>query len=56
MNVLNCLPKSAQAKAKQALPNIWQGKTRADTKNPLTLSSEPMNRNTEGRYLPTQKS
>lgn len=27
MNVLNCLPKSAQAKAKQALHNIWQAAT-----------------------------
>jgi transposase-like protein len=27
MNVLNCLPKSAQAKAKQALHNIWQAET-----------------------------
>ena len=27
MTVLNCLPKSAQPKAKQALHNIWQAKT-----------------------------
>ena len=27
MNVLNCLPKSAQAKAKQALHAIWQAET-----------------------------
>ena len=27
MNVLNCLPKSGQAKAKQALHNIWQAET-----------------------------
>lgn len=30
MNVLNCLPKSGQAKAKQALHNIWQAATKAD--------------------------
>jgi transposase-like protein len=30
MNVLNCLPKASQAKAKQALHNIWQAETRAD--------------------------
>ena len=28
MNVLNCLPKSVQAKAKQALHAIWQAETR----------------------------
>lgn len=28
MNVLNCLPKSSQPKAKQALHNIWQAETR----------------------------
>ena len=30
MNVLNCLPKSAQPQAKQALHNIWQAETKAD--------------------------
>jgi transposase-like protein len=29
MNVLNCLPRSAQAKAKQALHAIWQAETKA---------------------------
>ena len=29
VNVLNCLPKSSQPKAKQALHNIWQAETRA---------------------------
>jgi len=29
MNVLNCLPKSVQAKAKQALHEIWQAETKA---------------------------
>ena len=29
MNVLNCLPKSVQAKAKQALHAIWQAETKA---------------------------
>ena len=45
MNVLNCLPKSAQAKAKHC---ITSGKLRPRRmqKKPLTFSSEPMNRNT----------
>ena len=30
MNVLNCLPKASQAKAKQALHDIWQAETRTD--------------------------
>ena len=30
MNVLNGLPKSAQAKAKQALNAIWRAETKAD--------------------------
>lgn len=30
MNVLNCLPKSLQAKAKQSLHDIWQAPTRSD--------------------------
>ena len=30
MNLLNCLPKSSQPKAKQVLHNIWQAETKAD--------------------------
>ena len=30
MNVLNCLPKSVQAKAKQSLHDIWQAPTQVD--------------------------
>lgn len=30
MNILNCLPKASQPKAKQALHNIWQAETRAE--------------------------
>jgi putative transposase len=30
MNVLNCLPKLSQAKAKQGLHDIWQAETKAD--------------------------
>ncbi len=30
MNVLNCLPKLSQPKAKKALHNIWQAETKAD--------------------------
>jgi transposase-like protein len=37
MNVLNCLPKSAQPKAKQALHNIWQAEARADAEKAFDL-------------------
>ncbi len=37
MNVLNCLPKSVQAKAKQALHNIWQAQTQADAEKAFDL-------------------
>jgi len=37
MNVLNCLPKSAQAKAKQALHNIWQAETLAEAEKAFEL-------------------
>ena len=37
MNVLNCLPKSAQAKAKQALHAIWQAETQADAEKAFDL-------------------
>ena len=37
MNVLNCLPKSAQPKAKQALHNIWQAEIRADAEKAFDL-------------------
>lgn len=37
MNVLNCLPKSLQAKAKQALHNIWQAETKADAEKAFDL-------------------
>jgi transposase-like protein len=37
MNVLNCLPKSAQAKAKQALHDIWQAETKADADQSFDL-------------------
>ncbi len=37
MNVLNCLPKSAQPKAKQALHNIWQAETQADAQKAFDL-------------------
>ncbi len=36
-NVLNCLPKSAQPKAKQALHNIWQAATRAEAEKAFDL-------------------
>jgi len=37
MNVLNCLPKSVQPKAKQALYEIWQAETRADAEKAFDL-------------------
>ena len=37
MNVLNYLPKSAQAKAKQALHAIWQAETRAEAEKAFDL-------------------
>jgi transposase-like protein len=37
MNVLNCLPKSAQPKAKQALHDIWQAETRVDAEKAFDL-------------------
>ncbi len=40
MNVLNCLPQSAQAKAKQALQAIWQAEIQADTEKAFDLFIE----------------
>jgi len=40
MNVLNCLPKSSQPKAKQALHNIWQAETMADAEQAFDLFIE----------------
>ena len=37
MNVLNCLPKSGQAKAKQALHNIWQAETKSNAEKAFDL-------------------
>ena len=37
MNVLNCLPKSAQAKAKDSLHDIWQAETKADAEKAFDL-------------------
>ncbi len=37
MNVLNRLPKSVQAKAKQALDAIWQAETQAGAENAFDL-------------------
>jgi len=37
MNVLNCLPKSAQPKAKQALHAIWQAETKVDAEQAFDL-------------------
>jgi len=40
MNVLNCLPKSAPPKAKQALHDIWQAETRDDAEKAFDLFIE----------------
>ena len=40
MNVLNCLPKSVQAKAKQALHAIWQAETKEDAEKAFDLFIE----------------
>ena len=40
MNVLNGLPKSIQAKAKQALHAIWQAETKADAEKAFALFLE----------------
>jgi transposase-like protein len=37
MNVLNYLPKSSQAKAKEALHNIWQAETKVDAEKTFDL-------------------
>lgn len=37
MNVLNCLPKSTQAKAKTALHSIWQAETKEDAQKAFDL-------------------
>ena len=37
MNILNCLSKSVQAKAKQALHAIWQAETKAEAEKALDL-------------------
>jgi putative transposase len=37
MNLLNCLPKSGQAKAKQALHNIWQAGTKVEAESAFDL-------------------
>ena len=47
MNVLNCLPKSLTAKAKQALHAIWQAETKADAEKAFDLfHQQPMSRST----------
>lgn len=40
LNVLNCLPKSVQPKAKQALHEIWQAESRADAEKAFDLFIE----------------
>ena len=37
MNVLNCLPKLSQPKAKAAIHNIWQAETKADAQKAFDL-------------------
>jgi transposase-like protein len=40
LNILNCLPKSIQTKAKQALHNIWQAETKAAAEKAFDLFIE----------------
>jgi len=40
LNVLNCLPKSVQAKAKQALHAIWQAETKEEAEKAFDLLIE----------------
>ena len=40
MNVLNCLPKSTQAKSKESLHHIWQAETKADARKAFNLFIE----------------
>lgn len=40
MNVLNCLPKSVQAKAKEALHDIWQAESKEDAEKAFDLFIE----------------
>jgi len=40
MNVLNCLPKSTRAKAKESLHDIWQAETKADVEKAFDLFIE----------------
>ncbi len=49
MNVLNCLPKSAQPKAKQALHAIWQAETKDDANKAFDLFMRSLRRNTRKR-------
>ena len=37
MNILNCLPKSTQPKAKQVLHAIWQAETKVDAETAFDL-------------------
>ena len=47
MNVLNCLPKLSQPKAKQALHAIWQAETKADAQTAFDLFIDTY----EAKYL-----
>ena len=40
MNVLNCLPKLSQPKAKAAIHNIWQAETKVDAEKAFDLFIE----------------
>lgn len=40
MNILNCLPKTGQAKAKEMLHNIWQAETKKDAEKAFELFIE----------------
>ena len=55
MNVLNCLPKLSQPKAKAAVHNIWQAESKVDAERGSICSSKPMSRNTPRRRCAYKK-
>lgn len=55
MNVLNCLPKSGQPKAKQALHDIWQVETKDAAEKAFDLFIKPMNQGIQRRLYACTK-
>ncbi|WP_442044800.1 IS256 family transposase [Pseudogemmobacter sp. W21_MBD1_M6] len=55
MNVLNCLPKLSQPKAKAAIHDIWQAETKDDANKAFDLFTKPANPNTPRRRRACKK-